>query len=327
MEKVALSVVRVENLTKQRHYPHYRQDYMHSSKMSLSADPVTTLVLVDVQKDFHSGGSLAIPTANEDAARIAKLLSDHPEKINRVVATMDSHQKLHIAHPGFWLSGEDSKTHPPPFTLISSQDILAGKWKPRTDLKIPPHTIDGSIFGGLNQVLGSDGLIDLYKYSIEYTKRLEATGKFTLCIWPEHCLIGSPGHCMVDTVFDAIKTWSQTTGGSVEWVLKGQNLLTESYSAIEAEVPVDKATSFNSDVQKSLERSDHLIVCGQAMSHCVNYTTRSIVKRWPKDKLSNITLLTDCASSVPGFEGEGDGFQKEMSALGVKLKKSVDLFA
>jgi nicotinamidase/pyrazinamidase len=293
----------------------------------MASDPTTTLILVDVQKDFHPGGSLAIPTADEDAARIAKLLTEHPSKINRVVATMDSHQKLHIAHPGFWLSGEDSKTHPSPFTIISSQDIVGGKWKPRTDLKIPPETIDGSIFAGLDQVLDSNGMIDLYKYTIEYTKRLEAKGKFKLCIWPEHCLIGSPGHCMVDVVFEAVQQWSQSTGGSVEWVLKGDNLLTESYSAIEAEVPVDKATSFASALQTSLEESDHLILCGQAMSHCVAYTARSIVERWPKDKIANITLLTDCASSVPGFEAAGDSFQKEMSDLGVKLKASTELFA
>lgn len=293
----------------------------------MSVDPTTTLLLVDVQKDFHPGGSLAIPTADEDAARIAKLLTEHATKINRVVATMDSHQKLHIAHPGFWLSGEDSKTHPSPFTIISSQDIVDGKWKPRTDIKIPPQTIDANVFSGFGEVLDNDATIDLCKYAIEYTKRLEEKGKFKLCIWPEHCLIGSPGHCMVDVVFDAVKQWSQTTGSSVEWVLKGQSLLTESYSAIEAEVPLDEATSFASGLQSSLEKSDRLIVCGQAMSHCVNYTTRSIIEHWPKEKISNITLLTDCASSVPGFEEAGDSFQKEMSELGVELKTSTDLFA
>lgn len=290
------------------------------------AEPNTTLVLVDVQKDFHPGGSLAIPTANEDAKRIAELLRSHPTKISRVVATMDSHQKLHIAHPGFWLSGEDSTTHPGPFTIISSQDIVDGKWKPRSDLKIPDGTIDKNVFEGYEQVISADGNIDLYKYVVEYTKRLEAKGKFRLCIWPEHCLIGSPGHGMVDEVFEAVKEWSQSTGGSVEWVLKGENLLTESYSAIEAEVQVCESTKFNSKVQSSLEKSDQLWICGQAMSHCVNYTARSIIERWPKDKLGNITIITDCASSVPGFEEAGSIFQKNMSDAGVQLKKAGELF-
>lgn len=294
---------------------------------TMSEKPVTTLVLVDVQKDFHPGGSLAIPTADADAERIATLLRSHPEKITRVVATMDSHQKLHIAHPGFWVSGEDGTSRPGPFTIISSQEIVDGKWKPRSGLKIPANTIDASIFPDYNQVLDSDGSIDLLKYSIQYTKKLEEKGKFKLCIWPEHCLIGSVGHTMVDVVFAAVQEWSQTTGGSVEWVLKGENLLTESYSALEAEVPIDKTTSFASNLQTSLEESDHLLLCGQAMSHCVNYTARSIIERWPKDKLSNITLLTDCASSVPGFEEAGDLFQTEVKALGVQLKSSSEVFS
>jgi len=285
-------------------------------------DKITTLLLVDVQKDFHPGGSLAIPTADGDADRIAKLIESHSSQITRIVATMDSHLKLHIAHPGFWVSGEDGKTQPTPFTLISSQDIVDGKWKPRStlNLELGEDQMDASVFGGLDNVLDGDGKIDLLKYSIEYTKRLEEKGKFKLCIWPEHCLVGKTGHCMVDPIMKAIDDWSMTTGGSVEYVLKGQNLITESYSALEAEVPVTKGTSFNEALQKRLEESDHLLVCGQAMSHCVNYTLRSIVERWPKEKYGNITLLSDCASSVPGFEEAGDTFQKDMVAIGVNVK-------
>jgi hypothetical protein len=35
-----------------------------------------------------------------------------------------------------------------------------------------------------------------------------------------------------------------------------------------------------------------LLVCGQALSHCVNYTTRDIIDHWDKD-FSNIVVLTD----------------------------------
>ncbi|KAL3942580.1 MAG: hypothetical protein SGBAC_003250 [Bacillariaceae sp.] len=286
---------------------------------------ITTLLLVDVQKDFHPGGSLAIPTADDDAGRIAQLIETHSSSITRIVATMDSHLKLHIAHPGFWLA-QDGKTQPTPFTLISSEDIVNGKWKPRSNLNLDlgEDQMDGSVFGGLDNVVDEKGRIDLLKYSIEYTKRLEEKGKFKLCIWPEHCLVGKEGHCIVDPIMKAIDEWSMSTGGSVEYVLKGQNLITESYSALEAEVPVTKGTSFNESLQKRLEESDHLLVCGQAMSHCVNYTLRSIVTRWPKEKYGNITLLSDCASSVPGFEEAGETFQKDMRAIGVNVKKAAE---
>jgi nicotinamidase-related amidase len=202
------------------------------SSSSSSNKDVVTLLLVDIQKDFHPGGSLAIPTAGEDSNRVAKLIQEHGSKITRVVATMDSHLKLHIAHPGFWVSGADGVTRPDPFTIISSQDIVDGVWKPRSDLQIPPGTIDASVFGSLDPFIQEDGNLDLHKYSIEYTKRLEEKGKFKLVVWPEHCLIGSPGFSMVDEVNEALQQWSLQTGGSIEWVLKGQNLLTESYSAL-----------------------------------------------------------------------------------------------
>ena len=120
--------------------------------------------------------------------------------------------------------------------------------------------------------------------------------------------------------------WSEQTGGSVEWVFKGQNLLTEMYSALAADVPVNKVTAFNATLHQSLMKSNRLIVCGQAMSHCVNYTTRDIVEHCAGvGETSKIYLLTDCASAVPGFEAAAETFQKDMKAAGVQLVTSSDL--
>lgn len=288
----------------------------------------TTLLLVDVQNSFHPGGSLAIPAADEDAVRIAALIRSSISSIDRIVATMDSHHKLHIAHPSFWVSGDDMGKHPDPFSLISTVDIISGKWKPRPDLVLPvgDPQVDPSIFHGYEATAISDGTnFDLTKYCIEYTRRLEAKGRFQLCIWPEHCLIGSTGHNIVSDVRAAMDEWSDATGRSVEIVHKGQNLLTEMYSALAAEVPVSTSTSFNSTLLDSLRQSNTLLVCGQAMSHCVNYTLRDIVENWPTEERDKIFLLTDCASPVPGFEAAANGFMKDMEESGVNLCKSVEL--
>lgn len=228
----------------------------------------------------------------------------------------------------FWLA-EDGVTHPQPFTPISSQDVIDKKWIPRSSFHVLPGTVDSVVFGSLDGFFRDDGSgeFDLHKYAVEYTRRLEEKGKFQLFIWPEHCLIGSPGHCIVPDVREALGDWSRKYGGSVEWVLKGQNLLTETYSALEAEVPVNQDTSFDEGLQASLQKSDRLLIAGQAMSHCVNYTTSSIVDRWPIDKLSNITLLTDCMSCVPGFDGAGQEFLDRMLKHGLILQKSTDAFA
>ena len=58
------------------------------------------------------------------------------------------------------------------------------------------------------------------------------------------------------------------------------------------------------------------------MSHCVNYTVRDIVENWPKDERNKITLLRDCASSVPGFEAASEKFIEEMMKAGVSMETS-----
>mmetsp|Transcript_17760 Transcript_17760/g.33459 ORF Transcript_17760/g.33459 Transcript_17760/m.33459 type:complete len:298 (-) Transcript_17760:104-997(-) len=290
----------------------------------------TTLLIIDAQNDFHPGGSLAIPTANNDAARIAGLLKDHADKVDRVCATLDSHQKLHIGNPCFWIETATGK-NPTPFTIISAQDLRDGKYTPHPGLRLPANlseALDPQIFQGREKVLKEDGMtLDLPKYCVEYAERLEAKGRFQICVWPEHCLIGTEGHALVDPIQESISYWSNLTGGSVDWIWKGQNLLTEMYSALEADVPVSEETALNTHVLESLlQGCDQLVVCGQAMSHCVNYTLRDIVAHWPKDRLSQIVLLTDGASAVPGFESAAEKFQADMKALGVQLKTAVEVF-
>lgn len=288
---------------------------------------MTTLLLIDVQKDFHPGGSLAIPSADADAARTASFIAANSSSISRIVATMDSHQKLHIAHPCFWTDAGGN--HPDPFTLISSEDVESGRWIPRGDVKHPaiaPY-VDPEVLGREGELppdlFGDDGALDVAKYCVLYTKRLEAKGRFKLCIWPEHCIIGTEGHNVVTVVMDAIQKWSHATGGSVEWAHKGINNLTESYSALASEVPVDEETSFNHDVFESLKKgTDKLVMCGQALSHCVNYTVRDILEHWPKDEVGKLTVLSDCASSVPGFEEAGKAFLSDMQEAGLNVETS-----
>ncbi len=293
----------------------------------------TVLLLVDVQNDFHPGGSLAIESANCDAVRITKLLKSGKNKIDHIVATMDSHHKLHIAHPGFWVSGADDETHPDPFTLISSEDVAVGKWKPSKKIKTKKvdegniTQLDPKLFDGYDDVIDTElNTVDLTKYVQEYTRRLEQKGKFQLCIWPEHCLIGGNGHNVVKHVWDEIQEWSLATGGQVHWVHKGQHLLTEMYSALSAEVPVSKSTSFNHALFEKLRKSDKILVAGQALSHCVNYTVRDIVDNFSQEDRSKICLLIDCCSSVPGFESASEVFLEYLQKNGVRICKAEEAF-
>jgi hypothetical protein len=80
---------------------------------------MTTLLIIDPQNDFHPGGTLAIPTADEDDERTAAFIRDNVNDIDRIVITLDSHQRIHIAHGLFWRN--DAGEHPPPLTQIQEK--------------------------------------------------------------------------------------------------------------------------------------------------------------------------------------------------------------
>eukprot|EP01041_Mallomonas_annulata_P010740 gene10740-22437_t len=128
-----------------------------------------TLLLVDPQVDFHPGGSFAIPSANDDSERIADFIANNHDYIDEIFISYDTHHRHHIAHGIFWINTEN--IHPAPFTTITCDDITRGIWRPRNP--------------------------DLLEHCIEYTRLLEDIGRhnnyetadrFSLIIWPEHCL-------------------------------------------------------------------------------------------------------------------------------------------
>ncbi|GMI20347.1 hypothetical protein TeGR_g15081 [Tetraparma gracilis] len=260
------------------------------------------LIIVDPQCDFHPGGSLAIPSAGADASRIGALLASPSCPFSSLVVTLDSHHKFDIAHPSSW---KDAAGSPPaPFTLISNADVKAGKWSPAD----PSLTVE---------------------WALEYTAALEARGRFQLCIWPEHCLMGSPGHNVEAQVQAGISKWLEARkGGEVNWVMKGQNRSTEMYSAFKADVlvPSDPSTHLNTSLLASI--SSHrgkIYVCGQARSHCVNFTVRDLVANLGGRSAGDVVLLADCMSDVPGFEESGETFFKDMKELGVGIVNSTEL--
>jgi nicotinamidase-related amidase len=109
--------------------------------------------------------------------------------------------------------------------------------------------------------------------------------------------------------------------------MKGSNCLVEMYSAIGAEVEIkaDPSTCLNQNLLNHLKSADKLIICGQELSHCVNYTTRDIVNNWEGD-FSKICVLKDACSPVAGFEEAGNIFLQDMSAAGVTITTCAEVF-
>mmetsp|Transcript_12903 Transcript_12903/g.23257 ORF Transcript_12903/g.23257 Transcript_12903/m.23257 type:complete len:292 (+) Transcript_12903:158-1033(+) len=262
----------------------------------------TCLLIVDPQNDFHPGGSLAIPTANEDAVRIAKMIMDNLHEISEIFVTLDTHMQYHISHGLFWVD-KDGK-HPPPFTQITVNDVKGGVWMPT---RKEPAVID---------------------WCVEYLENLEAQGKFTHTIWPVHCQIGTTGHAVSPIISKALDEWEREKVTTVQYVIKGNNSYTEHYSVFRAEVVRlgDPATALNSSLIERLRRHERVLVCGQAKSHCVNFTVRDLVNHWPTNRFQDICILEDASSSVPGFEKEGETFIKDMKHAGLKILNTSTCF-
>ena len=125
------------------------------------------LIIIDPQVDFcdPNTGSLYVPGAEKSMERVANMIDRIRDKLYAINITMDCHHELDIAHPIFWVDGS-GKNSPNPFTIITVDDVKRSVWKAAR--------------------------LDLQQKAVEYVEKLAANGRYPLCIWPPHCLIGEP---------------------------------------------------------------------------------------------------------------------------------------
>ena len=257
-------------------------------------------LLIDPQNDFcDPNGALFVAGADKDMDRAAKMIDRLSDKLEDIHVTLDTHHLVDVAHPIFWKGPDGS--HPAPFTIITLNDVKNGTWVP-----VKPSLISRMTY---------------------YVEQLEKGGKYPLCIWPPHCLIGSSGNCIYSPLYEALTKWEEKQFAMVDYVTKGSNIYTEHYSAVAAEVvaPDDPTTQINTTLINALMEADMIAVAGEAGSHCLNSTVRDVAYAFGDDSyVSKIVLLTDCTSPVTGFEASQDQFIKDMTAKGMQLSTSVD---
>jgi nicotinamidase-related amidase len=268
------------------------------------------LVIIDPQNDFCEPGdpdakppiptgALFVPGAENDMKNVAELIDRYGAKLDDIHVTMDCHHQYDIAHPIFWMNS--AREHPQPFTIITVDDIRNGVWLPTN-----PAERD---------------------YAMSYAQQLQDGGRYPLCVWPPHCLIGSWGNNIFPPVYEALMEWEKTNIAVVEKVTKGSNYRTEHYSAVKSEVPdpQDPTTQINRRFISTLEEKDIILLAGEALSHCLANTVRDIADGFNDPKsVEKFVLLEDCTSSVPGFEQLGQDFISDMTGRGMKLAKAAD---
>ncbi len=261
------------------------------------------LLIIDPQVDFcdPQKGALYVPGAEHDMKRLADMIVRLKDKIDDIHVTLDSHHFVHIAHPIFWKDSQGN--HPPAFTKITRADVEGGLWA---------TTQPG-----------------MYARALEYVRKLEQNSRYDLTIWPPHCLIGSPGHAVFPELFAALLEW-ENRFAFVDYVTKGSNILTEHYSAVQADVPdpADASTQINTRLVQTLQNADIVAVAGEARTHCLANTVQDIANNFGDDSLvSKLVLLTDASSDIPTFEPHADAFLREMTNRGMQLSTTTEYLA
>lgn len=281
----------------------------------------TQLLIIDAQNDFCdlppawratdplSGAPLApalpVAGAHADMLRLAGLIHAIAGRLDEITLTLDSHHRIDIAHPGFWQQADGGQVLP--FTTITAAQLRASEFRPR----------DAAALARAQA----------------YLDALEASGRYTLMVWPVHCEIGSWGHGLHAAVRAACNAWEDLHCKPSRKQLKGSNPWTEHYSALQAEVPdaADAETLLNQPLLDALGRAGLLLIAGEASSHCVKATVEHLVEHLPghaqAGRLGRLVLLTDAMSPVAGFEAQQQAFFAAMRARGLRLASCAEMQA
>jgi len=260
--------------------------------MTLDKKLNIAVLQVDGQNCFcHSKGPLYVPGAVEDMARAAAFIKRNKEHIKNIYATFDVHSKMQIFHATWWK--DQSGNHPEPFTTITAQDVIDGKWIPQIE----------------------------QDWSLTYILKLEAQDGFVHTIWPDHALIGTWSQLMYEPLLEAINEWQVNYGSmkALETLNKGWNPGYEFFGVFQPQVyqEDDPYTHFNQTFAEKLNQHALVYAFGEAKSHCFGLSIKQLLDEANggnevcQKLLGKIVILGDCASDIPGFEGVMDSYLQE----------------
>jgi nicotinamidase-related amidase len=254
----------------------------------------TGLLLVDVQNTFCLPefelfvGGRSGRGAIEDNERLCAFLYRNLARFTEVVVTLDTHTAAQIFHPLFWVG--ESGEHPAPHTVIAVEDVESGRWRvnPRVASAVSP----------------APGF-DVPAWALHYVRRLHEGGQYPLVVWPYHSMVGGVGHALVSAVEEAVFFHGIARQSPTRVEIKGQNPLTEHYSALRPEVSEDaggtRVGGLNTALVEHLLSFDTLVVAGQAKSHCVAWTVADLlgeIRQRDPGLAARVFLLDDCSSPV-----------------------------
>jgi nicotinamidase-related amidase len=284
------------------------------------------LLAVDVQNTFCIPGFELFVAgrsgtgAVDDNRRLCEFLYRNLGTITQVLPSLDTHQAMQVFH-AIWLVDERGD-HPAPYTLVSADDVAAGRWR---------------MNAAVAEALGIDaGYAE--RHLAHYARALAEGGKYDLTIWPYHAMLGGIGHALVSAVEEAVFFHGVARHSRPEFQVKGDNPLTEHYSMLGPEVTEgpdgDRLGGRNAALVEKLRTFDAVIVAGQAKSHCMAWTIEDLLEdEAAGERLAERTyLLEDCTSpvvvsGVVDYTEEADAAFERYAAAGMHVVRAADPIA
>lgn len=292
-----------------------RQNGIKKAQRWQNESPSVVLSVIDCQIDFtNPEGALFVPGAVEDTDRLNRFIYGNVGYISHVIASLDSHYLYQPFHRFNWVAGPRPTSradgtpytegeHPDPFTIVTLKDVRDGVWMA---LRFPQKMQT-------------------------YLEKLETDAKKQLCIWPIHCILGTPGHAWDPAFAEAMTFHASARNNQYDATTKGMSQLSEHYGILQAEVefPEDPNTGLNTRILTKWEQADKVYFAGQAKSHCCLATLEQVVATFQGQNKNHILekmyVLRDCMSSVGDIDlpdGTKIEFDKMTNARFVELEKS-----
>lgn len=258
-------------------------------------DKSKALLIIDPQNDFIAEeGSLPVKGAIDDTKRLINHIYKNIDEYEEIFVTLDSHNRNSIFFQSAWLDIMFQEVKE--FTVIDE----VGKFIPT-----PP-------FAQLKE---------------EYLMELHEKGK-VLTIWPYHCIIGTPGHCVENQLSQMLQFFELYKNKEVSKIMKGLGRYSEHYGALKPEVDVNRIDKdFKIEIPgtiklmlTALKEFDEIDICGQAKDYCVYETIKQMCDYYNDVEInSKIHLIENMSSSI------GDSKEVEKKYLDLIKERGISL--
>lgn len=299
------------------------------------------LLNIDAQKDFcYPQGTLYVGGrsgrgAIADNCRTAEFMYRNMRSITDITDTLDTHFAFQKFFPWYWIDENDRPLEPHTLIVLDGSALVNiapdGKELHRN---VKPNPAMASWLSGGNYPW-------LCQDAVFYCQELKRQGKYTLYLWPPHCILGSDGHALAGIIHEArmFHAFARITQSWCE--VKGGHPLTENYSVFRPEVLMrwdgKPLAQKNTKFIEKITSADAVAICGQAASHCVKSTMEDLldeIQHKDPELARKVYFLTDCTSSVAvpdraggfvvDFTDETEKSFRKFEAAGVHLVKSTD---